>query len=335
MDSSTQLEAKNRFASKTKEIATFVAIAFALISYLGFVGNMFRIKTSDGTKTFYTLIKVLADFSYSGWFLTWIGIALPVFAIIAAMIGKFVFNNNKNWAFGAASMMALSAILMFIVKDLYVTKFEDASTSIALWGVWMPSFMALSAFSFLLSTVSEEEYTIADICECGMLIAMAFVLNFIKLFSMPTGGSINLQMVPLFILALRRGPIKGFIACGIVYGLLTCLTDGYGLATFPFDYLIGFGSTCVLGCVSKFVFSEKRKFYDLFGVLAIVLAGIGATLIRLLGSTISSMVLYDYSFMDGIIYNATYIPLQGLFALVFLVAIYGPLQRLNKLYSVR
>lgn len=335
MDSSTQLEAKNSFASKTKEIATFVAIAFALISYLGFVGNSFSITTADDTKSFFSLAEVLTNFSNLSCYLAWASVSLPILAVVAILLGKFVFKNNKNWIFGAALLMAISSILLFLPRSIYADNMKATESEFTVWGAWMPAFMALSAFTLLFSTASEDQYTIADICECGMLIAMAFVLNLIKFKATSDGGSLNFQMIPLFILALRRGPIKGFIACGIVYGLLTCLTDGYGLATFPFDYLIGFGSTCILGFVSKFVFSEKRKFYDLFGVLAIVLAGIGATLIRLLGSTISSMVLYDYSFMDGIIYNATYIPLQGLFALVFLVAIYGPLQRLNKLYPVR
>lgn len=331
----TQKEAKENFASKAKKIAPYIAIAFALISYLGFVGDFFRIKTADGTKTFYALASVLGDYSFSMCFLVWIGVLLPVVGIALILVNELVIKENNNITFGAASIIAIACILLFITKDLYGYKFDLDSASFALWGVWMPVFLALSAFTLVLSTLSEEQYTVADICECGMLIAMAFVLNFIKLFSMPTGGSINLQMIPLFILALRRGPIKGFLACGIIYGLLTCLTDGYGLATFPFDYLVGFGSTCILGFASKFVFSSERKTYDLFGILVIVGAGVAATVVRLFGSTVSSMVLYDYGFVDAIIYNATYIPLQGLFALVFLVAIYGPLQNLNKLYPVR
>ena len=335
MDSMTQKEAKENFASKAKKIAPYIAIAFALISYLGFVGDFVSTEgpKPDKIVTNYTLFSILTDFSFSTCFLIWIGVLLPAAGIALILVNELVIKNN-NITFCAASTMAISCIILFITKDLYLYG-SKLTISFALWGVWMPVFLALSAFTLVLSTLSEEQYTVADICECGMLIAMAFVLNFIKLFSMPTGGSINLQMIPLFILALRRGPIKGFLACGIIYGLLTCLTDGYGLATFPFDYLIGFGSTCILGFASKFVFSSERKTYDLFGILVIIGAGIAATVVRLFGSTVSSMVLYDYGFVDAIIYNATYIPLQGLFALVFLVAIYGPLQNLNKLYPVR
>ncbi|HBM70123.1 MAG TPA: hypothetical protein DD377_01820 [Firmicutes bacterium] len=330
MDNVMPSDKERSFVDILKSIAPYIAIAFIILSYLGFAGDFIRIKV-DGNKTYYTLASILSDFSFSCNFLVWIGVLLPAAAI--ALIAFF--PKKKEMIFASMAIMIVSTVFTFIIKDLYASKFKNAESSFALWGVWMPSFMAISTFILLLSTCESEAYTVTDICECGMLIAMAFVLNFIKLFSMPTGGSINLQMVPLFILALRRGPIKGFVACGLVYGLLTCLTDGYGLATFPFDYLIGFGSTCVLGFVSKVVFDSKRKFYDYVGVLLIVAGGVVATFLRLLGSTISSMVLYDYTFADGIVYNAAYIPLQGLFALIVTVALYGPLQKLNKIYPVR
>ena len=36
-----------------------------------------------------------------------------------------------------------------------------------------------------------------------------------------------------------------------IFGLVTCLTDGYGFYTYPFDYLIGFGSIAVFGFFSR------------------------------------------------------------------------------------
>ena len=101
--------------------------------------------------------------------------------------------------------------------------------------------MTLSAGLSLSQSYDETDFTIRDIAEDGILIAAAFGLNFIKIPVGPTGGSINLQMLPLMIIALRRGPFHGLVSGGIVYGLLTCLTDGYGFACYPFDYLIGRG----------------------------------------------------------------------------------------------
>src|SRR3989304_6613505 len=56
------------------------------------------------------------------------------------------------------------------------------------------------------------------IAEVGVTIARAGVLHMVKLWQMPQGGSITLgTMVPLFILALRRGPMVGLTA-GALYG---------------------------------------------------------------------------------------------------------------------
>ena len=44
------------------------------------------------------------------------------------------------------------------------------------------------------------------LAEAALAIALAFVLGLIKVFHMPFGGSISLEMVPLILLALRQGP---------------------------------------------------------------------------------------------------------------------------------
>lgn len=45
--------------------------------------------------------------------------------------------------------------------------------------------------------------------EGALMIAMAFVLSYIKLYDMPMGGSITLEMIPLVIMGLRHGNIYG------------------------------------------------------------------------------------------------------------------------------
>ncbi|MCR5741211.1 MAG: energy-coupled thiamine transporter ThiT [Gammaproteobacteria bacterium] len=170
------------------------------------------------------------------------------------------------------------------------------------------------------------------LAEDGVLIALAFVLNFIKLPIHTAGGSVNLQMLPLMIIALRRGPLNGLIASGVVYGILTCLTDGYGFVTYPFDYLIGFGSTAVFGFFRPLILSESQKGYNAKGILFMVIAGILMILIRLIGSTTSSMVFYGLDFIPALTYNAVYIPVSGALALVLLIALYQPLITINRLY---
>ena len=164
---------------------------------------------------------------------------------------------------------------------------------------------------------------------------MAFILNIIKIPVGVSGGSINFQMLPLMVIALRHGAQRGLLAGGIVYGLLTCLTDGYGFATYPFDYLIGFGSVAVLGLFRKQIFGEKQEGYNLKGLLFIFLGGTIMTIIRFIGSNVSSIVVYGYSLEAALAYNVLYIPLSGLVSTVALMLLYSPLIRINKHYSVK
>lgn len=60
--------------------------------------------------------------------------------------------------------------------------------------------------------------------EAALAIALAFVLGLIKIFQMPFGGSISLEMVPLILLALRQGPWVG-IAAGAAYGFINLIMN--------------------------------------------------------------------------------------------------------------
>ncbi len=76
----------------------------------------------------------------------------------------------------------------------------------------------------------------------ALCIALAFVLSYFKLFSMPAGGSITLaSMLPMMVYANRYGVKKGLLA-GLVYGLLQYIQGGYFVHWIQFllDYPIAF-----------------------------------------------------------------------------------------------
>jgi thiamine transporter len=45
--------------------------------------------------------------------------------------------------------------------------------------------------------------------EIGMAVALAAIFNFITLWRMPQGGSVNLEMLPILIIAFRWGAGPG------------------------------------------------------------------------------------------------------------------------------
>jgi thiamine transporter len=122
--------------------------------------------------------------------------------------------------------------------------------------------------------------------EAALAVSLAFVLGLIKVFEMPFGGSISLEMVPLILLALRQGPWVG-IAAGAAYGLLDLITPPV-FAVHPvqvlFDYPLAFG---VLG-----------------------LAGFFRPTVRgaILGTVVAVLARFLCHFVSGVVFFASYAP---------------------------
>ena len=312
---------------------------------LSFIGKFYDIGIGDEIKSF-TLANLFSDSMLSGrlialnW-VTYIGLPLGASGCL------FFYKKNKNVAFASMIMFLVAAIVALVNKDILPEalyqkiKIETGvKMSIYLDKVYVCSVLPVIfyfVFSLLVLSFASNDikFSTKDIAEMGVLIAAALVLNFIRLFPAPTGGSVNLQMLPLFILAIRKGPIKAFIGCGVVYGLISCLTDGYGLATYPFDYLLGFGSTAILGQFSKQILREDCETYNFKGELFIFIGVTLASSLRFIAGTISSMVLYDYAFAPAALYNVGYIFISAGISLVIIMALYGPLLMINRRFPNR
>lgn len=121
--------------------------------------------------------------------------------------------------------------------------------------------------------------------EAAIMIALAVVLSFVKVWSMPQGGTISLTMLPLFLLAYRRGAATGIIS-GIIYGLLSLMLDGviYHPLSILLDYTLAYGALGVAG------FFKKNY------------AGI------ILGTTVGTALRYICSLLSGALLFAEYAP---------------------------
>ena len=61
--------------------------------------------------------------------------------------------------------------------------------------------------------------TVRALCEGAILVGLAFVLSFVKLFELPNGGFLTPAMFPILVYGLRWGLGRGLIS-GFVFGLL-------------------------------------------------------------------------------------------------------------------
>lgn len=177
--------------------------------------------------------------------------------------------------------------------------------------------------------------------EGGILLALAVVLNFIKFWTMPLGGSIDLcAMLPILLFAYKHGPKWGCLE-GFAFALIQLLLDsgkmgGWGLTpvslvgSIVFDYLIAF---TVLGIAGVYGKSFPRY----------ILGMITAVVARLASHTISGAIFYASSmpsdwvksapgifanpFGYSIAYNALYILPDLALCLIVGIAVYWPLRR--------
>ena len=317
-----------------KYLPLFSIVFVALIIGLSMIGNFYAIEIGEEVRYFHLYDLIAGDI---------VGIKLTLFVlfnyIIIPVIAAILLNFhkiNKNFAFVSLFLFLLCSIVSIITKDVVATLLTFAyDVDVSVDKVYLCSIIPIIGY-FVLSgivlsfSINHTELTTRDITESGVLIAIALGLNFIKLFPAPTGGSVNLQMLPLFYLALRRGPLKGFIGCGIVYGIISCLTDGWGFAYFPFDYLLGFGGASFMGYFSKYIFSDEVKNYNIKGEVFLFIGGVGATIIRFIGGTVSSMIFYSLDIASAMLYNVGYVFISGGMALAILMVLYGPLIRVHK-----
>ena len=180
------------------------------------------------------------------------------------------------------------------------------------------------------------KFSVRDICEIAVMCALAIAIDqLLNIRIGANGGSISFACLPLFIISYRHGWFKGFIASGIVFGFITCVFDGWGLVTYPFDYFIAFGSIGIAGLFGKMIYKyvkgqgAKSKTLSLLLILATVLIH---SVIRLLSASVDSVLLYEVSFGAGLAYNITYIWPTAIVLVVFLYVLLPALLAINNQY---
>lgn len=119
------------------------------------------------------------------------------------------------------------------------------------WALLVGALLLAAALVFVLSRIARrtrEENAPASrastriLVQGALCIAMAFVLSYIKLFSMPLGGSITLcSMLPIVLFGYLYGPAYGFGAA-FAYSLLQIVQGAYYVhwAQFALDYFFAF-----------------------------------------------------------------------------------------------
>ncbi|MFR1524887.1 MAG: ECF transporter S component [Bacilli bacterium] len=179
-------------------------------------------------------------------------------------------------------------------------------------------------------------FNINDIAEIAILCSLAIVLDqFCKIPLGATGGSINLSMLPLYIIALRHGWFKGFIGGGIIYAVTTCIIDGYGFQFFPLEYFVAYGSVGILGIFANFIYKKfnKDNKYNIIIAYSVLVGSIAlAAVIRFFCGSIDSVIFYEYSWAASFAYNAPYVFISAAVVCAVMCALLPAIKLINHIY---
>jgi thiamine transporter len=96
----------------------------------------------------------------------------------------------------------------------------------------------------VVTNANPARWSTAAIAEMAIAVALAAAIGLVKLFVMPQGGSVSLEMIPILFIAIRRGLVPG-ITVGVVYGFVQLLLPGAFLVQpvqVLLDYPLAFGA---------------------------------------------------------------------------------------------
>ena len=171
---------------------------------------------------------------------------------------------------------------------------------------------------------------IRALCEGAIMVAVAQVLSYVKLYELPNGGSLTPAMFPILLFALRWGLGRGLLA-GFVFGLLQLVFDGayaWGWQSMVLDYLLAFTP---LGLAGLF----KGKAWGIFPGTVIGCVGrfivhyiSGVTIYRITEPTsVPGLGTYDSASLYSLVYNGSYMLPNALLAIAIAALLYVPLKK--------
>ena len=171
---------------------------------------------------------------------------------------------------------------------------------------------------------------IRALCEGAVLVALAFVLSFVKLWQLPNGGSLTPAMFPILLYAQRWGVGRG-MGAGFVFGLLQLLFDGayaLGWQSMLLDYLLAFPP---LGLAGLF----RGRAWGIFPGTVLGSLGrylvhhiSGVTIYRIIEPTaVPGLGTYDNPHLYSLIYNGSYMIPNMLLAIAIAALLYVPMKR--------
>lgn len=163
------------------------------------------------------------------------------------------------------------------------------------------------------------------IAEAGILMALATILSYIKVFTLPAGGSITIgSTVPLILFSIRWGLLRGLFMC-FVFGVLQAILPGSYIISIPqllLDYPIAY---MMYGLSAIRVPGVDQT--NLFSYLPAILVASG---LRWFSHVLSGLIFFPQSsnpFLFSMQYNATFLLPDMIVSVLIFILLWQPLKR--------
>ncbi len=146
---------------------------------------------------------------------------------------------------------------------------------------------------------------IRALCECAIMVALAFVLSYARLFKMPLGGSVTVaSMLPIMLIAIKYGTKVG-LGTSFVYSLTQllqaqidgdvfpyCETAGTLVICILFDYIVPFTVLGLAGIFNDLKLFRKKELGAYVGMFSVVF-------VRFLSHFITGVAIWGQWALDG------------------------------------
>lgn len=174
-------------------------------------------------------------------------------------------------------------------------------------------------------TQTSSKTNVRMLAEAGVMIALATILSYIKIWHMPAGGSITIgSTVPLILFAIRWGLPKGLFMC-LVFGVLQGILPGSYIISIPqmlLDYPIAY---MMYGLSALRIPGMDRT--NFFAYLPAILL---ASVCRWFSHVLSGLIFFPETnnpFFYSMTYNATFLTPDMITAIVICFLLWQPLKR--------
>ena len=186
-------------------------------------------------------------------------------AIVVGIIASYVAHFFTPKAFKITLITSLSCICAALVATIvclvvFFSKniaddgwYGEEINQLALYLGAAGLIAVLVAVAFLTDMKNGTKFDSRCIALAGITVALSFALSYIKMFSLPQGGSVTLaSLLPVMLFAYVYGPKKG-IFVGFIYGALQAMQDPYLIhpAQFLLDYPVAFAAVGLAGVFNK------------------------------------------------------------------------------------